>query len=49
MGVSVPPWELAKQPEIWGAWAIQYQNAKANAAVMRQQIAEARSKNKSSQ
>jgi len=47
MNVSVPPWELAKQPEIWGAWAIAYCNAKAEAAVMREQIQAAR--NKSSQ
>jgi hypothetical protein len=42
MGCSVPPWELATRPEIWGAWAIAYRTAKHNAAVMRAQIQAAR-------
>jgi len=44
MGCSVPPWELAARPEIWGAWAIVYRTAKHEAAVMREQIEAARSK-----
>lgn len=44
MGCSIPPWDLAAQPQIWGAWAKLYRQAKHDAAVMRDQIQAVRSK-----
>ena len=42
MNWAIPPWVLAEMPAQWGQWAIDYQVAMQEAAVMRAKIKAAR-------